>query len=403
MPFLTKTTLVAAVLFTMALSGCKHDPSDPGEVGPLPIDPPPIETPCTAIPDEFVGTWYASHNEGPLTANWENGTFQGEQGFREFRTMTFTQDGKNAVEYTTAVYNAGDETRQRFYKIMGTLEYKANPAAIVFHAQSGTMRVFSNKYTGYRESPIVQSDLQKYQTVWEKPQATNMTTTTNYLTATIIDQDGRYSVKYQKVTLTPTPTPSNLPSTTPPATGSFVKMGSLYYPTARVGNQEWMTANYAGPGSLKEASKPHYGTFLEYAELKNVPVPSGWRIPTRQDYEKLLQSQGLTVYAWGTDGDDLQSKKLLGQLMASTGWTKQDGYANNQSGFNAVPADVRRPRGTNYGEGTNCVLWTADKDSGDNPLVFNIIQMPSSTYANFSPQPIGYSPTLTPLRLVRNN
>ncbi|MEZ0612026.1 FISUMP domain-containing protein [Fibrella sp. WM1] len=404
MTTLRTLTLAACVLLT-ALTGtlcsCKHgvapDPTNPDDPGTSPI-----ETPYTAIPDEYVGTWYSSRNDGPLTDNWANKTFQGEQGYAEFRTMVFTKDGKNAVEYTTEVFNTSTEIRQRFYRIVGTLEYKTSPTSITFHAQKGTMRVFSNRSSGYQENPISLNELRSYQTVWEKPQATNIPNATNLLTGTIIDQHGRYSVEYKKVTSGSATSPTGLPSTSPITGGSSVKIGDLYYPTVSIGNQEWLATNYAGPGSLKEAAKPQYGTFMHYNDLKSIPLPTGWRVPSRQDYEKLLRSQGLTVYEWGTDGDDLTSRQLLGKLMAPNVWMKQDGYANNQSGFNAMPADVRRPSGTNNGEGANCVLWIADKTSQDEPMVFNLIQMPSRTYARFTPQAISYFPELTPVRLVRD-
>ncbi len=401
---LTMLVCALATLLVGNLFGCKpgggpepETPIDPGD----PVGTP-IETPYTAIPDEYVGTWYASRNAGPLTDNWAGETFQGEQGFAEFRTMVFTKDGKNAIEYTTEVFNTSTETRQRFYRIVGTLVYRASPASITFHAQQGTMRVFSSKSSGYQQSPISLNELRNYRTVWENPQATNMPNTTNLLTGTIIDQNGRYSVAYKKVgSGNPTPT-TGLPSPSPIPGGSSVKIGDLYYPTVSIGNQEWLATNYAGPGSLKEAAKPQYGTFMHYTDLKSIPLPAGWRIPSRQDYEKLLRSQGLTVYDWGTDGDDLTSRQLLGKLMAPNVWSKQDGYANNQSGFNAFPADVRRPKGTNNGEGANCVLWISDKTNQDEPMVFNLVQLPSSTYARFTPQPISYFPELTPVRLVRD-
>ncbi|MBO0952875.1 FISUMP domain-containing protein [Fibrella forsythiae] len=397
-------SLALVFLLTSALGSCKHDHTPTPGVDPPGIETPtepPLETPFTPIPDELVGTWFADHNEGPLTIDWQKGTFQGEQGFREFRTMVFAKDGRNAVEYTTEVANVGNETRQIFYKITGTLVYQDNPASLTFYAQSGIRRVFSSAYSGYRDAPILASDMQRYRIVWEKPQATNMSSAKNFLTATITDRNGRYSVKYEKVGSASQRPTTGLPSTTPITTGTSVKIGVLYYPTVLIGNQEWLATNYAGPGSLKENSKPEYGTFLEYADLKNVPLPTGWRIPTRQDYVTLLESQGITVYDWGTDGDDVTSKRLLGQLMATDAWTKKDGYANNLSGFNAIPADVRRPNGTNYGEGSNCTLWTSGRDSQDSPLVFNIIQLPGSTYARFTPQALSTFPTLTPLRLVK--
>jgi len=116
----------------------------------------------------------------------------------------------------------------------------------------------------------------------------------------------------------------------------------------------------------------------------------------------LLQSQGITVSEWGsTDGADLNSKKLLGRLMATSGWKKQDGYANNLSGFNAIPSDYRVDGKTPTGIGYNCVLWTTDRDVSDNPIAFEIVQLPSDTYAKTTPYPTGFFPPMIPVRLVK--
>ncbi|ARK12876.1 FISUMP domain-containing protein [Fibrella sp. ES10-3-2-2] len=403
-PNITACLFLLLTLLSSTLGSCKRESAD--SPAPDPGDGPttgtPIDRPSTAIPDEYVGTWFAYHNEGPLTQTWSQGTFQGEQGFREFRTMVFTADGRSAVEYTSRVLNSGEETLQILYKITGTLVYKASPTSITFYAQSGIRRTFSNKYSGYKDAAIQTKDIETYQVVWEKPQATNMSSATNYLTTTITDREGRYESKYQKVSAVSTTPTTGLPSTTPIATGSSVKIGSLYYPTVRIGNLEWLATNYAGPGALNERNKPQYGTFMEYADLAKIPLPAGWRIPSRQDYTDLLESQGLTVYDWGTNGDDVPSKRLLGQLMATDAWTKKDGYANNKSGFNAMPADVRRPMGVNNGEGRNCVLWISDRSDEDNPMSFSLIQLPGDTYATFGQQVIGYGPMLIPVRLVRD-
>ena len=52
------------------------------------------------------------------------------------------------------------------------------------------------------------------------------------------------------------------------------------------------------------------------------------------------------------------------------------GYANNLSGFNAIPSDYRVDGKTPTGIGYNCVLWTADRDVSDNPIAFEIVQLP---------------------------
>jgi uncharacterized protein (TIGR02145 family) len=399
--------LLFSTFLTLFIFSCEETTDPAPEPEPEPTPGEIIERPFTSIPDEMVGTWYADHNSGPLTLNWEQGTFQGEAGFREFRTLVFTKDGKNAVEYTSEVFNVNDEVRQRLYKITGTLEYKSNPASITFHAQSGKMRIFSNKYSGYKESDILRKDLENYSTVLINPEATTFTSSPNYLTAKRVDGDMQLSAKYKKVEGTSNPGGNPNPTDpygAPPATGTYVKINNQYYPTVTIGDLEWMSVNYAGNGGIKLNSKPEYGTFIKYMDLKDVPVPAGWRIPTKQDYLKLLRSQGIAFdEVWETtNGSDVQSKRLLGQLMATTGWLKQDGYANNKSGFNAVPGNLQVTNGNPHGEGSNCLLWTSDKDDEDNPVVFKIIQLPSDTYASFGPSIIGYNPPHIPLRLVKN-
>lgn len=401
------TGLLLSAIVAFSVSGCDTEeakPSDPTDPA-TPTDGEVIETPFTTIPSQYVGTWYIEHNQGPLSANWEQGTFQGEQGFREFRTIVITADGKNAVEYTSDVLNVGDEVKQYFYKMTGTLEHKTNPNSITFHAKSGKMRVFSNKYTGFKENDIIAKDVKAYKTAYINPEASTYTNSQNIMTAKRIDGEMTQSVKFKKVeggTNTPN-SPGGLYSE-PPTSGTYVKIGDKYYPTVTIGNLEWMAVNYAGPGGLNDSENPEFGSFLKHQDVKDIQVPAGWRLPTKQDYLALLKSQGIAFNEiWeSTDGSDLQSKRLLGQLMAVKGWLKQDGYANNKSGFNAVPGNLMVTNGNPQGKGTNCLLWTANRDGEDNPVVFKIIQLPSDTYASFSGQPVGYNPPHVPVRFVRN-
>jgi len=402
-----KNSLLLLATCTSLLGACREDDPEPSTTTPPPTEEEPIikETPTTSIPEELAGTWFADNNDGPLTANWDAGTFQGEQGFKEFRTMVFTNDGKNAVEYTTEVMNSGDEVKRYFYRIVGSLEYQAAPRSLRFHAQSGKMRVFSNKYSGYKESPIRVESLRSYFSVLVDPQATTFASATNYLNAKRNDGGNQYSVKYRKVGGSTTP-PDNSGGlyTTPPTSGTHIKIGNLYYPTVTIGTQEWMSVNYAGPGGMTNGSKPHYGTFMKFADLPSIQVPAGWRLPTKADYIKLIKSQGIAFdeYLESTDGEDVQSKRLLGQLMATTGWLKQDGYANNKSGFNAVPGNLLVLDGNPHGEGSNCLLWTSEKDARDNPVAFKLIQLPSDTYARFGTYAVGYFPPHLPVRFVKD-
>ncbi|MBO0953349.1 hypothetical protein, partial [Fibrella forsythiae] len=81
LPHITPFLLLMLTLLTTALGSCKRESSDSE---PTPGPELPLDKPFTAIPDEYVGTWFAYHNEGPLTQTWSQGSFQGEQGFREF-------------------------------------------------------------------------------------------------------------------------------------------------------------------------------------------------------------------------------------------------------------------------------------------------------------------------------
>src|SRR5690606_2804161 len=254
-------------------------------------------------------------------------------------------------------------------------------STIKFYAQSGKMRIFSNKYEGYKEYDIIQKDIKAYTTVFHQAEATTYSSSTNYLTAKRLDGELELSVKYIKSDGNPAPGGGDSPDySEPPATGSYVQISNQYYPTVTIGALEWMSVNYAGQGGITDSSKPQYGTFYKFMDLDEIPVPDGWRIPTKQDYKALLASQEIEMDEWeSTDGADLESKKRLGYLMSATGWLKEDGLANNKSGFNAVPANLRVTEGNPHGEGTNCLLWTSETDGEGHPVVFKIIQFPSDT------------------------
>ena len=114
-----------------------------------------------------------------------------------------------------------------------------------------------------------------------------------------------------------------------------VNINGTYYPTTKIGNQTWTTVNYNGSGGLERDStmnNPVYGKFYNYNDVMAIKVPKGWRLPTKGDYVKLLNGQGIIL-----QGRDFNSKDTLGfNLIAKTTWKFKSG--NNQSGFNAVAA-----------------------------------------------------------------
>lgn len=385
------------LIMTSACSKEKVSASpDPGTGGGPDPDPP-----HTSVPASLVGTWFAADNSQPLTIDWEKGTFQGQAGYKDFRTMVFTANGLNAIEYTSEVYVSGNTTLNYLYKITGTLEYTANPSKLQFHAVSGKVRIFQGGSSTYIEKDIITSDVVKYYSV-----LTDLSPAPGVINAKRFDGGNSWSVKYLQVTDNGGgggQSPDDAYST-PPSSGSYLKIGDKYFPTIKIGNREWTAVNFYGGDGINISNKVQYGTFYRFTDLNKIPVPAGWRIANQSDYKNLLASQNIPFdEVWNsTDGADLDSKKKLGHLMATSGWLKQDGYEDNAAGFGAVPANIQVTSGTPNGEGSNCVLWTGEKDSEDNPIAFKIIQMPSDTYATFSAYSQGYNPVYAPVRLVRN-
>ena len=158
-------------------------------------------TPVTSIPDELVGTWYADGNHHPMTEDWEKGTFQGEPGNREYRTMVFTKEGNNAIEYFSYVYSS---CMHVMFKRIRTLEYKNNPPrSLTFHQQTGRVRIFEG--ATYQEIDLVDEKWDTYLSVLEDPEATTYTSSPNFLRALRATGSQTYSVKYHKVEGTTTP------------------------------------------------------------------------------------------------------------------------------------------------------------------------------------------------------
>lgn len=112
------------------------------------------------------------------------------------------------------------------------------------------------------------------------------------------------------------------------------------YATATIGTQTWTIENYEGAGGVfynATHDKPEYGKYYLKSELASIPLPEGWRLPTRQDYEKLAAFYGLTIPT------KMAESEAVKNLVSVSGWNHVAG--TNKSGFNAYPG------GYIFGEG----------------------------------------------------
>jgi uncharacterized protein (TIGR02145 family) len=130
------------------------------------------------------------------------------------------------------------------------------------------------------------------------------------------------------VTLSCKKRPSDPPKDIVPLTGKVI-INNEEYPTVKVGNQIWTSTNYKGAGGIA-GNKPEYGKYYTFEEMKQIILPQGWRVPSENDYQKLIASAGMV---WQNNA--ITNPQLIRQLGSSSGWKNVQG--NNASGFNLYP------------------------------------------------------------------
>ncbi len=105
------------------------------------------------------------------------------------------------------------------------------------------------------------------------------------------------------------------------------------YATMVIGDQTWTIENYSGEGGIAYSgynSKPEYGRYYTFQEVKAITLPSGWRLPTQQDFIELAVASGITIE------NDRALSETVRALTSTTNWLNING--TNASGFNAYPA-----------------------------------------------------------------
>ncbi len=119
----------------------------------------------------------------------------------------------------------------------------------------------------------------------------------------------------------------------PIPSAEHVVIGGKEYAIVKIGNQTWTTSNYAGPGGVSydgTNSKPEYGKYYSKTELDAFVIPTGWRIPTVEDYTALAQNYGIPIPSTTGYGEAIKV------LTSNTNWKHVQG--TNTSGFNAFTA-----------------------------------------------------------------
>jgi uncharacterized protein (TIGR02145 family) len=114
-------------------------------------------------------------------------------------------------------------------------------------------------------------------------------------------------------------------------------------------------------------------------------APTGFRVPSRTDFDNLITELGGTSVA----GGKLKSTRLL--IDGQPYWNAPNTGATNESGFNAFPAGSRFSSGTYSSINASGVFYTTTL-SGSNPYILLITRLGENATNNpFSDRPDGFS------------
>jgi len=176
---------------------------------------------------------------------------------------------------------------------------------------------------------------------------------------------------------------------TPTQNTDKVTINGSDYATVKIGTQTWTAVNYNGSGGVNyngsTTNDAVNGKLYTIAEAKAIALPTGWRLPTSDDFTKLYTAQSSDAKA----------------LMAKTTWATANG--TNTSGFNAVAAGYYS--NSKYdGTGTDATFITSSTlvQYQGIPASFNIFQENGTTSATLSDM-VKLSTDRGSLRFVKDN
>jgi len=124
------------------------------------------------------------------------------------------------------------------------------------------------------------------------------------------------------------------------------------YRTVKIGNQVWLAENL---NYEIEDSWGYYDNGWMYGRLytwyaARIACPVGWHLPTRQEWNELLETVG---------GPSVAGRKLK----AENGWDKY-GNGTDKYKFSALPGGHLNTNGDFYGAGASGYWWTATEYGG---------------------------------------
>ncbi|MFB9844214.1 FISUMP domain-containing protein [Mucilaginibacter ginsenosidivorans] len=183
-----------------------------------------------------------------------------------------------------------------------------------------------------------------------------------------------------------------------------VNINGTQYPTVTIGSQTWTTVNYNGPGGINydnEANNPVYGKLYTFAEAQAIQLPAGWRLPTKDDFNKLIGVLGSPAIP--SEITSLVDENVTKSLLSTSTWTYKSG--TNSSGFNLVSAGFYSNfygKTVNKGDRTAFYTQTLFNVGGNIPYVVSVYEYPNEVDMAFDTSTFGKDDRLS-IRLVKDN
>ena len=124
-----------------------------------------------------------------------------------------------------------------------------------------------------------------------------------------------------------------------------------------------------------------YGKTCDFSGTVQGICPSGWHLPSRDEWNTLITAVG---------GDS----KAGTALKSTSGWTSLNGVSGNGTdafGFSALPAGYRDRHGRYYSERSYAEFWTSTEDDSYNAYDMSIFVETYASLNESNSKPYGYS------------
>ncbi len=204
--------------------------------------------------------------------------------------------------------------------------------------------------------------------------------------------------------------PDNKPDDKSTIPATITDMDGNTYKTVKIGSQVWMrenlrTTKYNDGSSIPLivdsviwtnrthpaycwysndiANKIPYGALYNWFAIDSGKIcPVGWRVPSNDDWNKLITSAGGSVHG----GDQLKEQGIIH-------WGSLNSTATNTSGFTALPAGYRHGDDGTFLNKGNYGVWWSSNDYGLKQFGWatSLYSQFSSIEVNFYRSNYGYS------------